>query len=320
MKILNHKACRPKLIAWKIIFRWDSLRNTKIINCYTTPKFLKLPGNEFQSVIFRIFFIYKTKWFSRKFQLFGSPFWIDFELKPDAGIWRMWEEARWTGQVLRPGESGAEAVAGFIFLCSRGRANPIAILKACLPQKTFPVSHFPAGRQRVAGERDAAGGNSPSTSTSTFCGFAVAAKLAGNAKKPSQEPERKPVAGMKWRATRSRTPMPQDFTMCDASRIWCKVFFFCPFSLSGWLCCLVWFFGYFTFSVFRPKMSIYRKKKKMSTYKHRQNGFVWTYILRIRHVGEYFRFVCAHISWRTCSWAVFAQFGQGCRPKCVEEY
>lgn len=241
------------------------------------------------------FYICTTKRFSMKFQLFGSPFWIGFELRPDAGIWRMWVEAR---RVLRPGESGAGAVAGFIFLCSRGRANPIAILKACLPQKTFPVSHFPAGRQRVAGERDAAGGNSPSTSTSTFCGFAVAAKLAANAKKPSQEPEpeRKPVAGTKWRATRSRTPMPQDFTMCDASRIWCTIFFFFlsffPFwlvVLPGLVFCLFYFLGTSTKNVNLPQ------KKKV----HIQTPTKWLsvnlYITYTACRGIFsFRF-CTHI-------------------------
>jgi len=90
------------------------------------------------------------------------------------------------------------------------------------------------------------------------------------AQKGSQGAEGTPMA-----ATRSRTPMPQDFTMCDASRIWCETvwrfgsafsFFFNIFFflILHWLAfCLFHFF--FLWVVPPENVNL---PQKMCTYKH----------------------------------------------------
>lgn len=121
-------------------------------------------------------------------------------------------------------------------------------------------------------------------------------------------------------ATRSRTPMPQDFTMCDASRICCEsvwrfgsffFFFFNFYFILHWL--LAFFLAYFW--VLRPKMSIYRKNTCKQT---------WLCAKPIHYpyamYGMRIFFDCAHISWRTCSWPCLRKLAKGVGPKCVEEY
>lgn len=253
--------------------------------------------------------------------------WVELRLNADAGVWHR--------MVAGSG--------GFIFLRSRRGANPIAILKACLPQKSFPSRQddilwqasvtLPGKEWRRRSWMLDAGCWRRAVAPSTFCGFRAAAKPAAKKAGSWQEasgfwgagrsgPWQRHVQGHRCRR------ILQCVTRLEFAACVCVFLFFYPFCVGyGFL--LILLFGcsarkcqftpknMYTHSTPIQQHTQYTQYTQYTPHT-RPTSCVWTYILPIRRVWEYSR-LRTHIM-AYLFLAVFAQIGQGCQAKCVEEY